>query len=51
MISSCPTEVNFYAAGGSIPKTVMIFNLAGKLKRKPSGGERAWKASFAGRHI
>jgi hypothetical protein len=27
----------------------MILNLAGKLKRKPSGGERAWKASFAGR--
>ncbi len=27
----------------------MILNLAGNLKRKPSGGERAWKASFAGR--
>jgi hypothetical protein len=25
----------------SISKTVMILNLAGKLKRKPSGGERA----------
>ncbi len=34
---------------GSIFKTVMILNLAGNLKRKPSGGERAWKASFAGR--
>jgi hypothetical protein len=28
---------------------VILLNLEGKLKRKPSGGERAWKASFAGR--
>jgi hypothetical protein len=26
----------------SIPKTVMGFDQSDKLKRKPSGGERAW---------
>jgi hypothetical protein len=29
---------------------VMSLNQSGKQKRKPSGGERAWKASFTGRN-
>jgi hypothetical protein len=36
---SCPKL--FFGKVG-IPKTLMILDLAGKLKRKPSGGERAW---------
>jgi hypothetical protein len=36
----CTFQIFYHTV--SISKTVIILDLAGKLKRKPSGGERAW---------